>query len=151
NNVGFAQVGVTGTQRAAAAGAQSLGAGNPIYDAILWLNASQAEQAFDALSGAAQPSTASATMQSANLIAGLATSRIDQALDALGGGDSVSSYAESPTLLSNPALTSGMWGQFYGAHGSIAASPGSAGVESMTGGFAAGIDGLLADWRLGMM
>lgn len=153
NNVGFAQVGVTGTQKAAAAGAQSLGAGSPIYDAILWLNADQAEHAFDALAGAALTSTESAAMQGANLIARVATSRIDQAFDAVGGngGDSVSNYAQGPTLTATPSLTNGVWGQLYGARDSMAATGTLAGVETMTGGIVAGIDGLLDDWRLGVM
>ena len=152
NDVGFAQVGVTATQKAAAAGAQSLGAGNPIYDAILWLDADQAEHAFDALAGAALTATENAAMQGANLIARVGTSRIDQAFDAVGGGDdSVSNYAQGPTLIATPSPASGVWGQLYGAHGNMAASDTWAGMESTTGGIVAGIDGLLDDWRLGAM
>lgn len=152
NNMGFEQAGVSANQKAAAARAQSLGAGNPIYDAILWLNADEAQQAFDALSGEAYASVANASVQNAGIIADIATGRIDQAFDAVGGGDaSVSAYADGPALASGPSLSNGLWWQFYGAHGSVAPGGGFSGVESTTGGFAAGVDGLLDDWRVGVM
>lgn len=51
NGIGFADIGVTPNERASAGGAQALGPGSPIYDAILGLSAHDADQAFDALSG----------------------------------------------------------------------------------------------------
>ena len=51
NAVAFPAVARTPNERAAAAGTQSLGLGNPVYDGILTLDAPTARHAFDQLSG----------------------------------------------------------------------------------------------------
>ena len=51
SSVSFQQVAQTPNQFAAAGGITSLGAGNPIFDAVLPLSANQARHAFDLLSG----------------------------------------------------------------------------------------------------
>lgn len=154
NDVNFAEVGVTANQKAAAGGAYSLGTGNPIFDALLWLTRDQAPAAFDALSGEAYGSFGSVSVQDAVVIADLVTSRVDRAFDTDGGkaGSSiVTSYDEAPELASDPGRDSGLWGQLYGAHGRLEGDAAISGVESTMGGVAGGLDGLLGDWRLGAM
>ena len=51
SSVSFQQVAQTPNQFAAAGGITSLGAGNPVFDAVLPLSADQARHAFDLLSG----------------------------------------------------------------------------------------------------
>src|SRR5690606_38543527 len=52
NDISFASLTTTGNQAATGAAVQSLGAGDPVYDAVVALpDAASARQAFDALSG----------------------------------------------------------------------------------------------------
>ncbi|MEY2151550.1 autotransporter domain-containing protein [Rhodanobacter sp. 115] len=60
NDIGFADVGHTPNQKAAAHGAESLGWGTPVYDALVKLDAPQARHAFDQLSGEIYPGTLAA-------------------------------------------------------------------------------------------
>jgi len=55
NDTDFAAVAVTPNQRAAARGAESLGWGAPVYDALVKQQAASARHAFDQLSGEAYP------------------------------------------------------------------------------------------------
>ncbi len=151
NDVGFADVGVTSNQRATGAAVESLGAGNSLYDAVLWLNRGQAEQAFDGLSGEMYGSLQTAQLQDAGLVADAATGRLDQAFDALGdGGVAVSNYAAGAAPAA-PIHSSGVWGQIYGARGTIAGNGNSAATTASTGGYVGGFDGELDDWRLGLL
>ena len=70
NDVGFATTGTTGNQASVGASVEALGAGNPIYDAVLWLTPAQAQNAFDQLSGEAFGSSGNAAVQSANVVGG---------------------------------------------------------------------------------
>src|SRR3546814_920549 len=56
NDVSFAETGATGNQVGVGNSVEMLGAGNPLYDAVLWLTPEQARQAFDQLSGEAHSS-----------------------------------------------------------------------------------------------
>jgi autotransporter-associated beta strand protein len=152
NHHSFEGVATTPNQKAAAAAIQAMGSDDPVYKAILGLTAEQADEAFQQLSGSSQSATQSADVQAATLVSDILSGRIDQAFDAVGGGDdSPSNYAEGPAIVANPTPTTGMWGQFYGAYGSVASTATIAGVNSTAGGFAAGLDGELGNWRLGAM
>lgn len=50
-SVGFSSIAQTPNQRAAATGAEGLGSGNPVFDALLMLDTPNALRAFDQLSG----------------------------------------------------------------------------------------------------
>jgi autotransporter-associated beta strand protein len=104
NDHGFAYAGVTRNQKAAAGAAESLGAGNEVYDAVLWLTNDQAKQAFDDLSGEAYNSVESAFVQNASVIADVVTRRIDQAFDApRERGSATGSCAEDPARTRTPS------------------------------------------------
>ena len=45
----------------------------------------------------------------------------------------------------------GIWGQVYGAYGTLSSTDETAGLDSAMGGLAVGIDGTLGGWRLGLM
>ena len=152
NDVGFGSAGTTPNQDETGAGVESLGAGNVLYDSVLWLNAGQAAQAFNELSGEVYSSVGGTYVQDAGLIADVVTDRIDEVLDAsMDSGVRVASNdaAFVPSLNSGPGTR--VWGQVYGRRGSIASDSNVAGMDTTTGGFAAGVDGLVADWRLGLM
>ncbi|WP_354042073.1 autotransporter domain-containing protein [Devosia sp. UYZn731] len=150
NNVGFASTGTSANQRSAGAAVEALGAGNAVYDALLWLTPAEAQDAFDQLSGEAYASAGSASIQSANMIQGVMQSRIDQAFGALGdSGDAVSGYAGDIPPLGDTQGNRSVWGQIYGATASSSAD--AAPLSAQTGGLVAGTDGMLADWRAGAM
>jgi len=151
NQQSFADIGTTPTQKATASALDALGAGNPLYDAIVGLSASDADKAFDQLSGISQSSTEVADMQAAALLSQILAGRINQAFEALGnGGDAVSNYAAGPAIVTDPTPGTGIWGQFYGGLGSTDGTVSVAGSNAATGGFAAGLDGAFGDWRLGV-
>jgi outer membrane autotransporter protein len=153
NDLGFAEVGTTQNQQAAAAGAESLGAGNEIYDALLWLNKDQAGKAFDSLSGEGYASFESVSIQAAGVIADLVTERLDRAFGAAGESKpmAVSAYADGPAFPSGPARDTGTWAALYGASATLPGDGNTSDAISTMGGFAGGLDGLLGDWRLGAM
>jgi len=62
NDISFATVAQTANQRAVAVAANPLGFGNPVYDALVALNAATARQAFNQLSGDIHASTRTAIM-----------------------------------------------------------------------------------------
>jgi len=156
NDVGLPDIGKTPNQRSVGATVQALGAGNPIYDAALWLTAPQAQQAFDQLAGEGYGPTQITFIENASLFADMMTGRLDRAFDALRDGDAPNAYAAAPDVLAavTPHLErskSGVWGEVYGARGLLAANAETTGATSSTGGFTVGLDGLAGDWRLGMM
>jgi fibronectin-binding autotransporter adhesin len=157
NDVSFAEAGRTDNQRAAAAGVESLGAGNDIYESMLWLNEQQAGKAFDSLSGEGYASFESVSIQSAAVIADLLTARLDRTFDALDEDRPilVSAYAEEPALASalqsGAARHGGGWVAAYGATANLPGDGNTADVDSTMGGVAGGYDGSLGDWRLGAM
>jgi outer membrane autotransporter protein len=65
NDISFGSIGVTANQRAVAAGAESTGAGTPVWNAVAVLSAEQARAAFDALSGEVHASTQTALSEDA--------------------------------------------------------------------------------------
>jgi len=150
NDQGFVSAGTTSNQQGVAAVVEAFGAGDPLYDAIVQLNASGAASAFDQLSGDAQTSIEVATLQSASLIGDLGMGRVDSSFDALDPGVAPSNYVEGPIPTAPTGSgDSGFWGQLYGARGSLDAA--GATVVSTTGGMAAGLDGMLGESRLGAM
>ncbi|MGV8996587.1 MAG: autotransporter outer membrane beta-barrel domain-containing protein [Parvibaculaceae bacterium] len=151
NDVGFASAGSTPNQSAAGAGVETLGAGNPLYDAILWLTPDQAAHAFDALSGEVHSSMESNHVENAGLIADLMTDRTDAAFDMAANDTSRVASNDQSFVPSTPKRGSGLWGQIYGRRSSVSDNGTAAGIISKAGGLAGGFDGLVADWRIGLM
>lgn len=65
NDVSFGALGATANQRAAAAGAESTGAGHAVWNALAVLNPEQARAAFDSISGELHASTQTALIEEA--------------------------------------------------------------------------------------
>ena len=72
----FSSVAQTPNQRAAATGAESLGAGNPVFDAIVPLGVANALRAFDLLSGEIHASVAGAMLEDSRFIRNAVTGRL---------------------------------------------------------------------------
>lgn len=164
--IAFADVALTVNQTAAAKGAQSLGAGSAVYDAIDGLTtADEARGAFDALSGEVHASVAGVLIEDSRYVRDSIFGRLLQASYATGG-------AARTALASNAPLTAGrmtlgardknaptvpatdnltFWAQGYGAWGHIDGDGNAAGVDRTLGGFVSGVDaGLGGGWRAGI-
>lgn len=129
NDVAFCDVATTANQCAVANSAESLGAGNPIHDAIASAtDANAARAAFDALSGEIHASTGTALVQGSQHVRDTVNDRVRAAFAAI------------------DAANSAAWGSAFGSWGNAAA------LTYATGGFLAGVDGFVAPgWQLGFM
>lgn len=131
----FADVALTPNQKAAAAAAEGLGTGNPIYDEIVVLGSdTEAQQAFDAISGEIYASANSALIDDSRILR-------DAAL-------------ERTRLSANGSSTQGLgvWGQGFGAFGTIASDGNAAALSHQAGGVFVGADGLaMGDFNLGVL
>ena len=146
NEASFASVAGTPNQRAAAAGVESLGSGNAVFDAVLGLDAAGARQAFDALSGEVHASLKSGLIEDSRFVREAALARL-QALPAAGG-------AKAATAAGNGAADApfAAWAQGFGSWGSTDGDGNAAGLDRDTGGLFVGGDAGLGDTgRLGFV
>ena len=146
NDLGFANAGETPNQQATAAGVESLGSGNAVYDAVLSLSAASAPAAFDALSGEAYASVTTILAQQSSYLREAVGGRVRQ-------GVAEEAAASGPqTAKLTPGSQAVLWAQGYGAWGNNSGNGNAAGADSNVGGFFAGADIPLGDnWRFGVL
>lgn len=177
STVSFVQVAQTPNQRAAAGGIESLGVGNPVFDAVLGLDTANALRAFDLLSGEIHASVKGVLVEDSRYARDAVLSRLRQ-LDpgagpafassiasvelASGDGGSALAYsaqprerghplAAAPAMRTGPVLTA--WSQAFGGTGRTDGDGNAASVSRNTGGFIAGLDMTTSNagaWRFGM-
>jgi fibronectin-binding autotransporter adhesin len=130
NGVSFCSVAVTRNQCAAAGGAESLGAGNAVYDAVADVSdAASARKAFDAVSGEVHASIQDAELDDSHFVRDAALGR----LDAAGDGRNV-------------------WGQVFTADGHFGGDGNAASLDRTLTGFLIGADtATWRDWRVGVL
>lgn len=164
----FAAFAAGPNQKAVAAAAQSLGPGNPVYDALLGLTtAGEAQQAFDALSGEVHASVAGVLVDNSRYVRDAVFSRLLQASyagsndttpltlaangpAATAGRMALGATDKSATALP-PARSLAFWAQGYGAWGDVDGNTNTAAVDRTLGGFVTGMDaGLGGGWRAGV-
>ncbi|TPM26815.1 autotransporter outer membrane beta-barrel domain-containing protein, partial [Mesorhizobium sp. B2-2-2] len=154
NDVDFCMAGMTANECATGTGAESVGSGNAIYDAIAGLSASQAGNAFDQLSGEVHASVKSVLIDDSHFVRDAATDRIRSAFAAVGSEITpVLAYGEDGNRLA-AADTPGTaaWGRAFGAWTDLDGDGNAAALSASTGGFLTGIDAGLGDnWRAGVM
>ncbi|CAI8968470.1 subtilase-type serine protease [Pseudomonas sp. IT-232MI5] len=131
NATSFASVGLTPNQRAVATAAESLGAGNSVYESLLLSeNAASAQQAFQQLSGEIHPALGTMLINDSR-----------QLRDAVG-----------ERLRDNNAAQSNGWIKALGAWGTTDSSHDTAGYSTSIGGLLAGVDGALDEQtRIGLV
>ncbi|WP_206522855.1 autotransporter-associated beta strand repeat-containing protein, partial [Mesorhizobium sp. M7A.F.Ca.US.006.01.1.1] len=120
NNISFAGIGQTANQIAAGGGAESLGSGNPLYDAILQLPATAAAQdVFDQLSGDIHASAKGMLVEDSRFVRDAATSRIRAAFGDVGAAAlPVMAYGEGgPEMVAADTDRFAVWGQAFGSWG----------------------------------
>ncbi len=132
NAVEFADVTETGNGRAAAAAVESLGASDPLYLAVLPLDAGTANSAFRQLSGEIHASLKSQVLQDSRFVR-------DAIVDRMNGAVPIS-----------PLDSASLWMTTFGATRHLAGDGNASGLTGNTGGVVAGADMLVFDnTRLG--
>ncbi|MDH6232356.1 outer membrane autotransporter protein [Mesorhizobium soli] len=154
-NKTFTDVALTPNQRATGAGAESLGSGNALYDAILMSSTEAvARHAFDQLSGDVHASAKSVMIEDSRFARDAAMDRLRDAFDAVGAVRSpVTTYVDGKPVLA-AASTDGFafWGRGFGSWGQWDGDGNAATIKRDIGGFFAGGDGIVADnWRVGVL
>lgn len=135
NNARFASVGNTYNQRAAAAAAEALRFGNPVYDAIVALDAGGARQAFDSISGEIHASAQSALLEESRYFRDSLNHRLRTVYD---------------PARTNAPLGAELWMQGYGNEARTDSNGNSASIDRNSQGIILGWDtGLGNDWQLG--
>ena len=139
NDTSFASVAKTQNERAVAAAADALAAGNPVYESILNAgSAGEARQAFRQLSGQIHADIASAQVNDSRYLREALNGRLRQA----------EGLATSPDIKSDEG---GAWAQLLGAWDHASGDANATGYQASTYGVLLGLDSALADeWRLGV-
>ncbi|WP_426406342.1 autotransporter outer membrane beta-barrel domain-containing protein [Serratia sp. PAMC26656] len=139
NDTRFASVAQTQNERAVAAAADALVAGNPVYESILNADsAGEARQAFRQLSGQIHADIASAQVNDSRYLREALNGRLRQA----------EGLATSPDIKSDEG---GAWAQLLGAWDHASGDANATGYQASTYGVLLGLDSALADeWRLGV-
>ncbi|MGP1114814.1 autotransporter outer membrane beta-barrel domain-containing protein, partial [Serratia sp. CY54717] len=139
NGTSFASVAQTPNERAVAAAADALAAGNPVYESILNSGtAGEARQAFRQLSGQIHADIASALVNDSRYLREALNGRLRQA----------EGLASSSAI---KADEDGAWAQLLGAWDHASGDANATGYQASTYGVLVGLDSAAAaDWRLGV-
>ena len=158
NDTGFDDLALTANQRATAAGAESAGAGSPVYGAIATQtgDAASLRALYDQLSGEIHASVGSALSEDSRHPRDAALGRLRAAFGQAGGSDApVTTYGPGgPQAAEADTRRVAAWGQAYGAWGSSDgdADAGSAKLDRSAGGLFVGADARIGgNWRAGLM
>ncbi|CAI1132343.1 autotransporter outer membrane beta-barrel domain-containing protein [Serratia quinivorans] len=140
NDTSFASVAATRNERAVAAAADALAAGNPVYESILNAGSTgEARQAFRQLSGQIHADIASAQVNDSRYLRDALNGRLRQA----------EGLATSPDIKADD--DGGAWAQLLGAWDHASGDANATGYQASTYGVLVGLDSALADdWRLGV-
>ncbi|KRE08000.1 hypothetical protein ASE63_21960 [Bosea sp. Root381] len=151
NSIEFAAIGITPNQIATGGGIESLGFGNPVYNAALNLSADQAQYAFDQLSGEIHASAKTVLIEDSRLIRNAVTDRIRAAFDTVGASGIVTTYVDGkPVMVKANTDRVAVWGQGFGSWGHASGDGNAARLNRSTGGFFIGADAPVFDtWRFG--
>ncbi|UVK43826.1 autotransporter-associated beta strand repeat-containing protein [Mesorhizobium sp. AR07] len=154
NDVSFGDVGRTRNQIAAAGGAEQLGTGNALYNAVTSLDEDTARKAFDALSGEVHASVNGMLVEDSRFLADAANARIRAAFGEAGATSvPVMAYGPGGPVLAEAATDRlAVWSQAYGSWGDTDSDGNAATFSRSTGGFVVGADTPIGDnWRLGVI
>ncbi|MDR2856977.1 MAG: autotransporter domain-containing protein, partial [Novosphingobium sp.] len=135
NDISFADVGDTPNQIATGGGAEGLGHGNPVWDALVQLDAPGARAAFDQLSGEIHASARTALIEDSRFVREAALDRLRTAGEDAGEDGRAAA-----------------WGRAFGSWGRTGSDGNAARLSRSTGGFVMGVDaGLSETVRAGLL
>ena len=135
----FASAGVTDNQRAVAAAAEQLGAGNAVYESLLLApNAASAQSAFQQLSGEIYPALQTALINDSRYLREAVGERLQ--------------YGEMGATSQTVDTRGNVWIKALGAWGKTDSRSDTSGYTTSIGGMLAGVDGALDDdTRIGLV
>jgi outer membrane autotransporter protein len=150
----------TRNQGGVARAAQSLGAGNRVYDTLLGTTAEQARAGFDLLSGEAHAQAVSVAIEDSHLVRETILNRLRAPFGAAAPSGSIqgSFTADLPgrksvTAMPAPAFDTRrftVWGEAIGAQGSTDRDGNAASMSRRGGGMLLGAELEQGQWRLGV-
>ncbi|QXC52412.1 autotransporter domain-containing protein (plasmid) [Agrobacterium salinitolerans] len=155
NSTAFSDGARTRNQKATAEAAESLGAGEEIYDAIVLLpdDDTLIGSAFDLLSGEIHASARTALLEDSHFLRDSVSERMHAAFgDAPSSSTAIMAYGPDG-LRPAQANTSGVapWGHAFGAWGRTDGDGNASGLDRTSSGFLAGVDAALSpNVRLGV-
>jgi len=153
-NRSLASAGSTPNQIATGNGLESVGSG-PLFGAILSLpTAGAAQAAFDQLSGEIHASAKGMLLQDSHFLQDAVTARLRAAFGDSGKTASlpVMAYGEDgvqPVAADTDRFA--FWTQGFGSWGGTDSDGNAAAFDRNTGGLLAGADGMVGDWRIGVV
>ncbi|MDQ0347975.1 autotransporter domain-containing protein [Ancylobacter vacuolatus] len=154
NDTAFDKVGYTSNQQAAARGAESLGYGNALYNAIVMQDAATARSIFTQIGGELHASTAGVMVSNSRFVRDAMNDR----LLASGGETLLSDMTvvgldtKAPRPVAADTKEVAMWMRGFGAWTDVDGDGNASGLSSNTGGVLGGLDaGLPGNWRVGML
>ena len=158
NDVPFAAAAITRNEVASATAVQSLGFGNPAYDAVAVLDAPSARRAFNALSGEVHASQITSAFETGYIVREAVLGRLRGGFATtlpgfVAGASLPASYSADlpgqriaptpvPTIVLDPRVFA-LWGQGFGSFGSTSGNGTAASLKRDLGGFIAGADATL--------
>ncbi|MGV0876151.1 autotransporter domain-containing protein [Martelella sp. FLE1502] len=154
NGSAFERYAQTPNQRAAAYGVESLGAGNSVYDAIVGLQATDAPQAFDALSGEIHASLKIGLVEDSRFVRDTALARMRAATGSAceqPSGSAPLTAAQATERNANGCVDDlsapgfGAWIQGFGGLGHVDGDGNAAKLDTDTGGVMIGGDAGFGD------
>lgn len=140
NGVAFADVAPSANGASAAHGAESLGVGNGLYDALIGLGEANARGAFAQLSGEVHASITGALIETSGALEDVASSRLRSAFADVGiPALPVMAYGpDGPELAPGDTERFAVWSQALGAWGKTDGDGNAAALDRSTGGLLMG-------------
>ncbi|WP_258051869.1 autotransporter domain-containing protein [Mesorhizobium sp. INR15] len=153
NGIDFASIGGTPNQRSAGGGVESLGFGNPIYEAVALLDIDGARGAFDQLSGEIHASIKGSLLDDSRFVRDAVANRLDAAFgNPAATSAPLMAYGEGgPELAAADTERFAVWSQGFGSWGARGSDGNAAALDRSTGGLLIGADALASAWRLGVL
>jgi outer membrane autotransporter protein len=139
----------TSNQAGVANAVQSLGLGDPVFDTILGLDAAQANQTFDRLSGEVHASTSTMLISDSRFVREAALERARAPIERLAPVPAMPVKAAAPPLA--PDQSNGVWAKGFGSWGDWDGNDNAASLDRDIGGIFVGYDRVIGEtWRFGI-
>ncbi|QDZ13392.1 autotransporter outer membrane beta-barrel domain-containing protein [Devosia ginsengisoli] len=155
NTTSFCDVAATANQCETGNGLEPSGPGNPVYDAVAALpDVESARDALDGLSGEIHASGQTALIEDSRFVREAINDRLRSAFGQPGASYApVLAYSADGTPMAVAADDTGpaVWGHGFGSWSSTDSDGNAAAFSRSIGGLLIGTDGLVGDWRIGLL
>lgn len=154
NDTAFNDVAITFNQKSAARGAESLGDGSPLYNAIVMLDAETARSAFTQIGGEVHASTYGVLVDNSRFVRDAIGERLRAASDGQAGKGmtvlGVDGNGAKPANATTDLFA--VWGKSFGSWADKDGDGNAADLTSNTGGMTVGADANIGEnWRFGLL